>query len=771
MAVQGCLALLGTLFLTTQGAPAPAEKPPEARAWLGLLVRDVPGGCIVTRVLPGPLDGRGLTSPTLCRPDSLETINGQPASAAAVAAATASANPGDEVVITWRAHPNRSWRLVAAADRSGHLQETRVQLGRELEFTATMQPYAVEPGSARWRDGTPPPAVTTPLVNPVAAGNQVGRLAKESGIDADVTRLLELIAENPLHHHDLCSLPMVRSCSAAPCSLGELAAMVDAPLAGGVARPIHSAAMLAAQALGQELPSSASHGEMPFHSPYSGVFTIDFLLNEPRLMLQASFGEGGVPPELAHQCSMLAGLADGLIAQTGPLAPGFCGTLRNLSTVDPTALVAALAHLEVKIVPEVDFKAIDEFSAIPDELAGAIEGRVLMVESVDGLGWVVVGSIDDNRYDMSRLAGVFEPGGNDTYEWGALRAGNQAIIDLTGNDRYIGGVEQGPAGAVLGLAFIDDRSGNDWYSGETLSCGAAIGGAALLLDRAGDDTYEGQLWSLGAAIHGAGLLMDLSGTDVYRGRLLCQGAGGPGGFGALIDVEGNDCYDSRGASSNEDVPGVSRSLSQGFGYGMRNYAAGGIGLLHDGAGDDQYVAGEMAQGCGYWHGLGVLHDKSGNDRYSGNRYSQGAGVHEAFGALLDDAGDDSYCSVIAAGQGVGWDRAAGVLLDRSGDDQYRGDRLSQGSAAQQAIGMLIDLDGSDHHLASCPTAQGESGENDYHFVATGCRSFSLLLDLGGGIDHFSCDRNGGGATATGPIGQHDRPAAGLFGLFIDTPDD
>lgn len=769
MIVHVAWALLVALLTGGQEAPLLAQAPTDERAWLGLLVRDIPGGCIVTMVLPGPLDGGGITSPTLCRPDSLETINAEPASAAALAATIASAKPGDGIVLTWRAHPDRSWRLVTEADRSGPLQETRVVLAREADFTATMQTTPAASGAASWRAGTPPPTIAAPLVNPIDADSPVGRLAQESGIDADVARLLEFIAASPQRHHDPCSLPLVRACAAAPCSLGELAEMVDEPLTAGVARPVHTAAVLTARALGQELSVEDSHGAMPFHSPYSGVFTLDFLLNEPRLMLQPSFGDEGASPELAHQCSMLAALADGLIAQSGPLAPGFCATLRRLSRVDPAALVAALAHLDVDVVPEIDFKAIEEFTPVPDELAGAVLGRVLMVEQVDGLGWIVVGSSYDNRYDMSRLAGVFEPGGDDTYEWGALRVGNQAIIDLSGNDRYRGGAEQGPAGAVLGLAFIDDRAGNDSYSGETLSCGAAIGGVALLLDRTGDDTYEGQLWSLGAAIHGAGLLIDLAGTDVYRGRLLCQGVGGPAGFGALIDTAGNDIYESRGASSIEDVPGVSRSLSQGFGYGMRHYAAGGIGLLHDTAGDDNYVAGELTQGCGYWHGLGVLHDAAGSDRYTANRYAQGAGVHEAFGALLDDAGDDAYSSAIAAGQGVGWDRAAGALLDRCGNDQYRGEGLSQGSAAQQAIGMLIDLDGSDHHVATCPVAQGESGENEYHFVTTGCRSFSLLLDRGSGTDHFSCPRPTGGATATGPLEQSDRPAAGLFGLFIDVP--
>ena len=56
------------------------------------------------------------------------------------------------------------------------------------------------------------------------------------------------------------------------------------------------------------------------------------------------------------------------------------------------------------------------------------------------------------------------------------------------------------------------------------------------------------------------------------------------------------------------------SLSQGFGYGMRPFAGGGIGILCDLKGDDHYVADVYGQGASYWYSVGLLLD-AGRQRY------------------------------------------------------------------------------------------------------------------------------------------------------------
>jgi hypothetical protein len=165
--------------------------------------------------------------------------------------------------------------------------------------------------------------------------------------------------------------------------------------------------------------------------------------------------------------------------------------------------------------------------------------------------------------------------------------------------------------------------------------------------------------------------------------------------------------------------------------------------------------------------MGILRDRSGNDGYFGHRYAQGFGAHQALGALLDDDGDDSYFNVTAAGQGAAWDESIGLLVDARGNDTYHADGLSQGAAAMQAIGMLIDLGGTDHYVAA-GASQGQSGTNEYHFAESGCFSFSLQLDAGGGVDSYSAAARGNDRTLVTGARAATQPAqSDLHGLFID----
>ena len=429
--------------------------------------------------------------------------------------------------------------------------------------------------------------------------------------------------------------------------------------------------------------------------------------------------------------------------------------------ISPTALVGddrvdvpTLAH-----APTID---------PPPELLNAVQGKILEAFETSE-GWVVVGSLLPNRYDMTKIAAVYDIGGDDEYWASDLRIGTRAIIDLAGNDTYTGTPDQGPGGAIFGVSFIDDRAGNDTYKGELLSCGAAIYGVSLLLDRGGDDTYSGTDWSMGAAVYGAGMLIDLGdGDDTYTGEFLCQGVGGPRGFGAIIDEGGDDTYMANGPQpSMYGDAGIFASFSQGVGFGYRGYAAGGIGMLSDLGGNDRYESGEFSQGGAYYFALGILHDAEGDDEYIGSRYSQGFGVHQAFGILADDAGDDVYTSKTAASQGAVWDIGAGLLIDRAGNDSYTCDGLGQGGASMQGIAMLVDLAGEDKYNATGGATQGESGGNSYHFARTGAFSFSLLWDDGSGVDFFSRGRENGRITSTGVVNEEDPANSGAHGLVID----
>src|SRR5438552_10922418 len=147
---------------------------------------------------------------------------------------------------------------------------------------------------------------------------------------------------------------------------------------------------------------------------------------------------------------------------------------------------------------------------------------------------------------------------------------------------------------------------------------------------------HGQEQCQGVAMAGAGVLVDGSGDDLYTGVRFCQGVGFAGGVGALIEKGGNDRYVCTGRYDSEyGEPGLFSGWGQGVGFGFRQIASGGIGILYDLAGDDVYEAGNFSQGGGYFYAWGILRDDAGNDRYIGSRYAQGWAAHQAVGTFLE----------------------------------------------------------------------------------------------------------------------------------------
>lgn len=302
---------------------------------------------------------------------------------------------------------------------------------------------------------------------------------------------------------------------------------------------------------------------------------------------------------------------------------------------------------------------------------------------------------------------LLDLGGNDVYELDEAQ-GVRVIIDLGGNDVY-----RGPgACGIYGIDILIDAQGRDVYSAQDMAQGCGLFGVGILEDQEGDDAYVARAFAQGAGAWGLGLLIDRNGADIYRLGYFGQGAGAPGGLGLLSDASGNDAYialghvlDPRGLQENYGPfkqGEVYQSLAQGFGYGWRDLAAGGIGFLLDASGNDAYIADYFAQGGGYWLGWGLLFDGSGNDRYQARRYAQGSGVHYAAGTLLDASGNDQYASW-AVSLGSGHDYALGLCWDGAGNDAYATDAnafLQIGASNASAVGLLLDGSGNDQYIAS-----------------------------------------------------------------------
>ncbi|MCU0315596.1 MAG: hypothetical protein MUC92_03275 [Fimbriimonadaceae bacterium] len=343
------------------------------------------------------------------------------------------------------------------------------------------------------------------------------------------------------------------------------------------------------------------------------------------------------------------------------------------------------------------------------------------------LGLVVIGGIGNETHTRDAFL-VIETGGDDQYRGRVATPANprqpiSLILDLAGKDRY--GTQEDQATVAMGLGGVGiliDQGGNDVYQAGDGGIGAGLFGIGLLLDESGDDQYLlKKTFGIGAAYFGVGLVADLTGNDVYRSLALSMGFGGTFGFGALIELEGDDDY----KTADEGNPsiawgGKTVSLSLGCGYGRRaDYGdgqsqAGGIGIVIDGRGDDQYHSSIFSMGSGYWWGFGIMEDRAGDDTYRCTHYSLGSGAHFALGSFVDLAGNDSYNDrpdAVERWGALGRDGAIAVCIDAAGDDVWG--NLTGGHADLNSIALFWDQKGNDLYKRMQPFDPASFGNRPF----------------------------------------------------------
>ncbi len=359
-------------------------------------------------------------------------------------------------------------------------------------------------------------------------------------------------------------------------------------------------------------------------------------------------------------------------------------------------------------------------------------GDVLSIMETEA-GTVIIGGPGRTTY-RGGVALIIDVGGDDVYEGDVAAALRDLpisiVIDLAGNDIYRGDPHSLGAG-FMGIGVLVDLEGDDVYTSGDFSLGAGLFGVGILADAAGNDSYSGDTCTEGAGAFGIGIHRDEDGNDVYKAALFSQAFGFVGGAGLLHDVTGNDLYFAGGKYTDE-IRYFDHyiSLSQGFGFGWRPDASGGIGILVDEAGNDVYVSDIFGQGSSYWFAVGGLVDYSGNDQYVAYQYAQGAGTHITVAALVDCDGDDNYVSK-GVSQGCGHDLAIGILHDLAGDDSYTCHDLSQAAGNANGIGLLMDDAGNDSYSVRNP-----DNTHGYGNLRRDYGSVGILLDCGG-TDSYS----------------------------------
>ncbi|MFH1864366.1 MAG: hypothetical protein ABIK85_00655 [Candidatus Eisenbacteria bacterium] len=354
-------------------------------------------------------------------------------------------------------------------------------------------------------------------------------------------------------------------------------------------------------------------------------------------------------------------------------------------------------------------------------------GDVLNVMETD-VGTVIIGGPGRTTY-RGGAALIIDTGGDDLYEGDVAAAMRDlpiaVVIDLSGDDIYRGEPHSLGAG-FMGVGILADLDGDDAYAAGNFSLGSGLFGVGVLLDERGNDSYSGDTCTEGAGAFGIGIQRDAGGNDIYHAALFSQAFGFVRGAGLLHDVAGNDVYFAGGKYTDEiRYFDHYTSLSQGFGFGWRPDASGGIGILVDEAGNDTYVTDIFGQGSSYWFAVGGLVDYRGNDHYVSYQYAQGAGTHITVAALIDCEGDDNYVSK-GVSQGCGHDLAIGLLHDLSGDDNYTCHDLSQAAGNANGIGILMDDSGDDAYSVRDP-----GNTHGYGNLRRDYGSIGVFLDCSG----------------------------------------
>lgn len=744
-----CLSLLLVPY-----AGAQSDHPWAAEPYLGLAVRDTDHVVVVGWVYPGPLGGQSFTSKSgIQRGDNLVSINGTPIdSADAFKALIATLSPGDEMTIVYRRSPDADMNASVPVGGAG---------GDEVTITTTLSSRDAWSGTVGRGLGER----TIPLPRRGEYEQMIKQHAKDLGVispDDGLGALLEHIGSVQTGNFDSNTLSWVAHAFQKPLALDGIADGIDEMIA-----PIRA---IGAEYSDQDIKAMLEAAIAVIDYDLSDIQSLDSLEHQARFDHDL----------LEHAISLMSTMNESWSVDPTN-AESQIGVIRQSNKRLPVWLNEAMRSLlkNYNVWSTARDSVADRELVNPQRDTGITGTIAKRGDLLDQL--VVFGGSGDNSYDMSRIkATIIDLGGNDTYIWPedfdpSEHGSSHIIIDMGGNDTYRSdSAFAGPGVGVFGGSIIDDHSGNDTYTSTKLgSMAMGLFGIGIILDRAGDDTYTNtgpeSGWSQGVGFYGIGLILDREGSDVYHAEKLSQGVGGPRGFGAIIDGNGNDLYQANGPNygSAYGTPGVYLGMSQGFGFGVRGYAAGGVGMIDDMGGNDQYIAGEFSQGGGYYFGLGLIRDHSGHDLYHGNRYGQAFAAHQAAGILIDDAGDDTYWSMTAASQSGVWDESVTLLLDKAGNDSYRCDGLGIGAASMQAIGIFIDLGGDDRYSANPGATLGQSGSNTYHYGTSGVMSFSGFFDLGGGLDSYPGARANGTARTTGSRNEQEPQNSGLYGVFVD----
>ena len=337
-------------------------------------------------------------------------------------------------------------------------------------------------------------------------------------------------------------------------------------------------------------------------------------------------------------------------------------------------------------------------------------------------------------------------------------------IDLSGKDKYLNDDKSVPSQGVgiFGCGVLIDVSGDDIYKSKKWSQGYGMFGIGVLLDEDGDDDYSMESGGQGAGCFGCGFNLDVKGKDRYYIYGDGQGYGGVGGgVGILGNLEGDDHYIAEPSAEIADRGDyhskmkINVSNAQGVGSGRRGDGtdghswAGGLGAIIDIHGNDKYESGNWSLGTGYWYGTGIVYDKTGDDIYRSVYFTQASGAHYCIGIMIDESGNDRHelWETSGAALSFGWDYTNSLLVDKGGDDYYEGKIISIACAQIRSNSFLFDIGGNDtYKLGGGQQGMGAATFRDsyrypnrYSPYDALSKSVGVFIDIGGDDSYLDWD--------------------------------
>ena len=355
-----------------------------------------------------------------------------------------------------------------------------------------------------------------------------------------------------------------------------------------------------------------------------------------------------------------------------------------LEKVDWSKLLAS-AQVLASLTQSDYLKSLQTVLAAMSPIAKKVEGVtgdvLFMTETRHGL--ILIGGKGPNTYDVKGpVALLIDLGGDDVYK-GTSRPATTAGIPTASSSTWEATTGMSAARWAWPPAVSVSACFTMWPATTLTSSvpargGVGLGGSACRWTaKATTNTKAHASRKAPRSRHRPAL--GRCGQRQHTSWGLALGFGGPGGLGIVLDNAGNDQYQCGykypSGYNKSDAPTAkpgdpefqwdSFGLAMGMGRrvcppdpdALGFNLAGGIGMVIDLAGNDKYDSSNFSQACGYFFGIGLMLDLAGDDHYQAARYGLSSGAHYGLGLFIDYQGKDTYnCVGPTYNCAAAWDR-------------------------------------------------------------------------------------------------------------------